>query len=180
MATVGSTELFRRFDAAEQRLCISFNRWSDRNALRVFFATVSRLGNGVFWYVLILSLPVVSGIEGGLRALQFTLTGTIGVLLYKWMKQRWVRERPYISHLSIRAGTAPLDRYSFPSGHTLHAVCFAVLFAVYFPVLSWIVIPFAALVAVSRVVLGLHYPTDVAMGALLGASLAISSVYLLA
>jgi undecaprenyl-diphosphatase len=180
MASASATELFRRFDAAEQRLCISFNRWSHRNSIRLFFAAISRLGNGVFWYVLILSLPVVAGMSGGIHALQFTTTGFIGVFIYKWMKQHWVRERPYISHLTIRAGTAPLDRYSFPSGHTLHAVSFAILFSVYYPPLAWIVVPFAALVAVSRVVLGLHYPTDVAVGALLGATLAGISINVMA
>jgi len=180
MASISSAELFRRFDAAEQRLCVSFNRWSHRNSIRIFFAAISRLGNGVFWYALILSLPVVAGAQGGMRALQFTVTGFTGVAIYKWMKQRWVRERPYISHLTIRAGTAPLDRYSFPSGHTLHAVSFAILFTVYFPTLAWIVAPFAALVAVSRVVLGLHYPTDVAVGASLGATLALLSINLVA
>ena len=176
MATVRSTDLFRRFDAAEQRLCISFNRWSHRNSIRQFFAVVSRLGNGVFWYVLILALPLARGANGGVRALQFTLTGIVGVLLYKWLKQRFVRERPYISHLSIRMGTAPLDRYSFPSGHTLHAVSFAILFVAYFPMLAWLVVPFASLVAISRVVLGLHYPTDVAVGALIGTALACASI----
>jgi undecaprenyl-diphosphatase len=102
------------------------------------------------------------------------------VLLYKFLKQRFVRERPYISHLRIRVGARPLDRYSFPSGHTLHAVSFAILFSFYFPVLLWIVVPFAALVALSRVVLGLHYPTDVAVGALIGASLALASLSLVA
>jgi undecaprenyl-diphosphatase len=55
-------------------------------------------------------------------------------------------------------------------------VCFAILFAVYFPMLAWLVVPFAALVAISRVVLGLHYPTDVAVGALLGTALACISI----
>ena len=69
-------------------------------------------------------------------------------------------------------GAAPLDRYSFPSGHTLHAVSFTVLATAYFPALGWVLVPFASLVAASRVVLGLHYPTDVLAGALLGTMLA--------
>lgn len=176
---IATDELIRRFDAAEERLCVSFNRLSDPRAIRLFFAAISRLGNGVFWYVLILALPLVSGAQGTLRAVQFTITGFAGVALYKWLKHRFVRERPYISHLRIRVGTAPLDRYSFPSGHTLHAVSFAILFTAYFPLLTWIVVPFAALVALSRVVLGLHYPTDVAVGALIGAGMAVLSMSVL-
>lgn len=175
MATA-SSNLFRRVDAAEERLCLSFNRLSHRKAIRVFFSAISRLGDGVFWYTLILSLPVLFGLAGGLHAIQMSITGFSGVFIYKWLKQRFVRERPYISHLSIRAGTVALDRYSFPSGHTLHATSFAIMFCAYFPVLLWVVVPFAILVAISRVILGLHYPTDVAVGALLGAALAMTSI----
>jgi len=176
MAIATSAELIRRCDAAEERLCVAFNRWSDRRAIRMFFATISRLGNGVFWYAFILILPVFFGATGGARALQMIVTGAIGIAIYKWLKQHFVRERPYISHLRIRVGTAPLDRYSFPSGHTLHAVCSAIMLTAYFPIFAWIVVPFAVLVAVSRVVLGLHYPTDVAVGAAIGAGLAITSM----
>jgi undecaprenyl-diphosphatase len=180
VALANSADLIRRFDAAEERVCIAFNRWSDYRSIRLFFAAVSRLGNGMFWYAWIVVLPVTFGATGSWRALQIMTTGAIGIVIYKWLKRRFVRERPYISHLRIRVGAAPLDRYSFPSGHTLHAVCYAVLLTAYFPSMGWIVIPFAALVALSRVVLGLHYPTDVAVGAAIGASLAIVSMSLLA
>jgi undecaprenyl-diphosphatase len=69
-----------------------------------------------------------------------------------------------------------LDLYSFPSGHTLHAVSFTILAVASFPGLAWLCVPFATLVAMSRVVLGLHYPSDVAAGALLGAALAALSM----
>ena len=54
---------------------------------------------------------------------------------------------------------------SFPSGHTLHAASFTILALSSFPELGWLLVPFSSLVAVSRVVLGLHYPSDVAAGA---------------
>ena len=62
--------------------------------------------------------------QGALVALQMAVAALFGLALYRQIKHRLVRERPYISHASIRLGTAPLDRYSFPSGHTLHAVSF--------------------------------------------------------
>jgi undecaprenyl-diphosphatase len=105
------------------------------------------------------------------------VTGLAGLVIYKQLKHRLVRERPYISLLGIRLGTAPLDRYSFPSGHTLHAVTFTVVATAHVPELWFVLGPFTLLVAASRVVLGLHYPTDVAAGALIGATLAGSCLW---
>ena len=111
-------------------------------------------------------------------AVQMALTGGFGVLLYKALKHRLVRERPYISLVGVRAGLAPLDRYSFPSGHTLHTVSFTSMLASFEPALAVIAAPFAVLVAASRVILGLHYPTDVLVGAAIGAGIASVSMAL--
>jgi undecaprenyl-diphosphatase len=89
-----------------------------------------------------------------------------------------VRERPYITHCAIRCVSAPLDRYSFPSGHTLHAVSFTLIFASYFPEWTGALSALTLLIALSRVVLGLHYPTDVAAGAMLGGAIATVSLRL--
>ncbi len=170
---------FHRADAAEYQLCLRMNSACRLPGVRRLFAIISRLGNGVFWYTLMLLLPAAYGEAGLYPALRMALVGVIGLLLYKYLKSRLTRERPYITLDGIVAGTPALDRYSFPSGHTLHAVSFTVLVCYSFPALAWLCIPFAVLVAASRVVLGLHYPTDVLAGAGIGASLAIASIKLL-
>lgn len=136
------------------------------------FAAVSRLGDGMFWYGLMLALPFWYGSAGVTVALQMAGVGLAGLVIYRMLKERLVRERPCNLHPHIRAGARALDRYSFPSGHTLHAVSFTLVATSTFPELGWLLAPFAVLVAMSRVVLGLHYPSDVAAGALLGALLA--------
>ena len=179
MNGVRSAELFRRVDAMEHSWCLRLNRGCSKPAVREIFAAISKLGDGVFWYVLILLLPVIYG-EPALRpALRMAVVGLVGLALYKYLKSRLVRERPYISLAGITPGTRALDRYSFPSGHTLHAVSFTTLAVTSFPELAWLLVPFAALIATSRVVLGLHYPSDVAAGAVIGAALAVLSMLLM-
>lgn len=172
MQALPARQMFDRIDAAEYRLCLRLNRGSDLRWVRGVFALASRLGDGIVWYLLMLALPVLYGSDGIVPSVQMALTALAGVALYKWLKAKLVRERPCISLAGIRAVVAPLDRYSFPSGHTLHAVCMTLLATSHFPELGWLLWPFTLLVAGSRPVLGLHYPTDVLAGALLGASLA--------
>jgi undecaprenyl-diphosphatase len=160
-----------RVDAAEFGLCRTLNALSGRPPVRRLFQVVSRLGNGAIWYALLLVLPLWRGRAAVRPALVMALTGIIGVALYKLLKQTLVRERPFITHSGISLQGAPLDRYSFPSGHTLHAVAFTWQAVAHFPALGWVLVPFASLVAASRVVLGLHYPTDVLVGAAIGAVL---------
>ena len=90
---------------------------------------------------------------------------------------RRVIENLSTSHRNV---LIPLDRYSFPAGHTLHAVLFTSLAVAQLPVLGLLLMPFAILVALSRVVLGLHDPTDVLVGAALAAALAALSNHWLA
>jgi undecaprenyl-diphosphatase len=172
------TMAFARFDAAELKFCRYLNRSSRSSPVRQLFRAVSWLGDGWIWYAVVLALPLFYGAAGVQAALHLTATGALGVLLYKLIKNRAVRERPYITHCAIECASAPLDRYSFPSGHTLHAVCFTLMLTAYLPDWAAAVGALAALIALSRVILGLHYPTDVAAGALLGALLGLGSVML--
>lgn len=165
---------FAHFDQLELRFCRYLNRSSGLPTPRAFFHAISRLGDGWIWYGLILFLVMAPG--GAPAAAHLALTGGVGLLTYKLIKRHAVRERPFITHPAINCAAAPLDRYSFPSGHTLHAVCFAVLGAHYLPELALPLAGFAFLVALSRIVLGLHYATDVAAGALLGGGLAFASL----
>lgn len=164
---------FAAIDVLEYRLCRWIHRAGQYRPLRRLFAGVSRLGDGVIWYTLLLILPLAAGKAGLVAALSMVVGALAGLLIYKALKAVLVRERPFISHPDIDCLTAPLDRYSFPSGHTLHAVFFAVVASAWFPVLGPVLFLFAALVAVSRPVLGLHYPTDVLVGGLIGWLLAL-------
>ena len=170
---------FVRVDQAEQRICTFANSACRRRAVRSLLSGVSRLGDGIFWYLLMASMPLCVGLdrlEYGLRvSAQMLAAGAFGLVLYKILKKKLVRERPFVGLIGIECVIPPFDRYSFPSGHTLHAVLFTAIAIHHVPALALILVPFALLVAGSRVVLGLHYPTDVLVGAALGAVVAAAS-----
>lgn len=171
MPSSKASRFFELVDQREFALCQSVNRSLRFRPVLGYFQLVSRLGDGWFWYALILALPMLRPADGLPVALLMAGCGLVCTLAYKYLKSRLVRERPFISFPAIHCGTPPLDRYSFPSGHTLHAVCFTTILGVMAPALLLPLLPFTLSVAASRVVLGLHYPSDVLAGAVLGGTL---------
>lgn len=154
--------------------CSMERRWVHRP-----FAVVSRLGDGVFWYGLIAVLILIKGREGFAVGLHMLATSFVALVLYKSLKHATRRERPCHYAVGIVQGAPLLDRYSFPSGHTLQAVVFTTVAVFYYPGLALILVPFTLLVASSRIVLGLHYPSDVLVATILGLTLGYTSIVLL-
>jgi len=167
-----------RFGEREQAWCLSANRWGARRAVRAYFRVVSRLGDGAFWYALMLALAVVDGWRGLDAAAHMAIVGGVATLLYRRLKDWTRRPRPFAQDERIRAWIPPLDEYSFPSGHTLHAVGFSVVACAYYPALACLLLPFTVSVAISRVVLGMHYPSDVAAATGIGLALGLATLCL--
>lgn len=160
----------------EAPVCRAWSRPREQQWVHRFFAMVSRLGDGVFWYSLIAVLPLADGWNGLTASLHMLLTGGVALALYKSLKGVTRRERPCNAVEDIAAVIPPLDHYSFPSGHTLHAVSFTTVALWYYPELAWALIPFTLLVATSRVVLGLHYPSDVLVASAIGLALGYAGI----
>jgi undecaprenyl-diphosphatase len=156
----------------ERAICIAANRWAARSGIRRFFGAVSRLGDGPAWYALAATLAVFGGEAGIETAKQLVVTAAATLPLYGALKRGARRPRPCAASADIRAWVAPLDEFSFPSGHTLHAVAFSMVATAMFPLLGWLLWPFTVAVALSRVILGLHYPSDVLVAAALGVAIA--------
>lgn len=162
----------------ESTLCLICNRWGQRPWVRQYFSVISRLGDGVFWYVLMALLVLFDGLRGLVAITHMAATGAAALLLY-WVLKRWTRRpRPFVADRRILPLMPPLDEFSFPSGHTLHAVVLTLIALVWYPVLVWLLIPFTASVGASRVVLGLHYPSDVLAATWIATLLAALSLFL--
>lgn len=175
----GTDSLFRLSDALESGLCHRMNRGVNLPWFREYCRIVSRLGNGVIWYTMLAAMPLVGGLEVLPETVHVGLTALAGVAIYKLCKKLLQRERPFVTHSGISCVGRPLDRGSFPSGHTIHAVSFTIMLGTLYPAMLWMLLPLAMSIAVSRVVVGHHYPSDVVMGGLIGWGLASASLALL-
>lgn len=169
--------VFDRLDTLEWQLCQRLGRL---NFYRPWLATLrlaSKLGDWPAWVALVLLQPLLHDTLGLWRMCQYAITALVAIGVYRLLKTRLCRERPFITfHDSIRCSEPARDRYSFPSGHTMHAVMFSVLTVAHAPALLPVVIPLTLLIALSRIGLGLHYLSDVAAGALLGLGFAQASL----
>ncbi len=163
-------ERIARWDGA---VALRLNRGVGRSRwMCAAFRMVSRLGDGIAWYALMLALLLRFGPDAVPAVLHMIAAGLVCTALYKLIKNGTVRPRPYEAQPGIMLFAAPLDHFSFPSGHTLHAVAFSLVALAYYPWLAWFAVPFTLLVAASRVMLGLHYPSDVLAGVAIGAAVA--------
>ncbi len=153
---------------ADRIVTIALNGLVRWKLIRSFFAAISWLGDGRIWYATMLMLPLLRGEEGIRAAMHMAFTGLITLGIYKSVKGATQRPRPAAVYEAVEQGTRALDEYSFPSGHTMHAVVFTTIVCEWYPSSFPIFGVFTLLTGISRVVLGLHYPTDVVLGAVFG------------
>jgi len=158
--------------------CARLNRLNRLEYPARFFAMISRAGDGAIWYGLLILLPLLYGSPGLVASGHMAVTGLACLALYRWLKVRTGRPRPFMTSSAIFRREPPLDEYSFPSGHTLHAVAFSLVLASHLPQWTALALAFTLLVTLSRPILGLHYPTDVIAGAAIGGVVACSSILL--
>ena len=111
-----------RYDVALCRWC---GRAQRRRALLALFRLASRLGDGGIWFALVALLPILYGGEALAAVRDMAAASIVSLVAYKVIKHAIGRERPHRADASIVLAARELDRYSFPSGHTLHAAAFS-------------------------------------------------------
>lgn len=129
---------------------------------------ITHVGGATFTLTSLFLLISFGGTTIQTWAFHGLLSLTLSHIIVHFIKMFYCRERPYINLTNVNLCDNPLKDYSFPSGHTTAAFSIAVVFALHSALLAILLLPIAFLIGLSRMYLGLHYPTDCIIGALLG------------
>ncbi|WP_261844586.1 phosphatase PAP2 family protein [Aliamphritea ceti] len=160
--------MFQRLQLLDTQLYLRIYNCYELPHMAVFSRWISRLGDGIAYLLFGLILFWLEPVDGSEFFQASLLTFSIEVPLYLLLKQLIKRNRP-CDHLNgVTPAIKPADQFSFPSGHAAAAFAFASMLSLYYPSLSETALIIAGLIGLSRVLLGVHYPTDILAGAVLG------------
>jgi undecaprenyl-diphosphatase len=106
------------------------------------------------------------------------LSATLALVVAQVIAALWDRARPYEAHASAHLFISRSPDSSFPSDHATVAFALAVAVFIWHRRAGWLMLAMATVLAVSRVAVGTHYPSDVLGGAAIGAACALVVHYL--
>jgi undecaprenyl-diphosphatase len=158
-------------EARDHRLMRRVHRWRAPKWIRVWMMLATRCGDGWIWYLLGAILLLFGGRQRFLALGSGAVAVAVGILLFKLLKNASHRVRPCQLEPHCWSAILPPDRFSFPSGHSITAFAVATCIGLYYPQLSDLLLFIAVCVAASRIVLGMHFLSDVVAGSLMGGGL---------
>jgi undecaprenyl-diphosphatase len=173
------TKLLTNMYDFECKLFRSVNRHFDHKLLNFYFRNITHLGGATATIAACIFLMFFT--RGLVQATSIASAASLLIshLPVAIVKKLYPRKRPYLALLETKVAANPLEDHSFPSGHTTAIFSVIIPFILYMPQLAIILLPLALSIGYSRMYLGLHYPSDVLAGCLLGCSSGFFSYILL-
>lgn len=166
--------------ANDHRLMRKVNKWPAPKWVRYFAIVATRAGDGWLWYLTGLLVLLLGGDERFTAIAAAGSAAVVGIGIFVSLKKISGRRRPCEIEPHVWAHLLPPDQFSFPSGHTITAFAVAVAIGAFYPALLGILLFCALSIATSRILLGMHFLSDVVVGAVVGSGLALSSYSLFA
>ena len=166
--------------AADQRIMRRLNHWRAPRWLQWWMIAATLCGDGWLWAAYALAVLLAGGPARFEAAASAGIAVVAGVLLFRFIKRKVGRKRPCHLEAHCWSRLLPPDQFSFPSGHSITAFAVAASLGSFYPTLLAGLLFCAVSVAISRILLGMHFLSDVLAGCTIGAGLGYVSAYLLA
>jgi len=144
------------------------HRWSAPKWVRLWMICATRGGDGWLWYVLGAFLLVFGGPHGLRVAGEAGFAAGLGIVVFLGLKRAAGRRRPCTLEPHCWANLLPPDQFSFPSGHTITAFAISTPLIAQYPSAAPGILFCAMSIAASRIILGMHFLSDVIAGGVLG------------
>src|SRR5579864_6135042 len=160
----------------DHRVMRRVNRWKAPRWIRYWMIAATRIGDGWLWYGLA-GILLIAGGPNRFAAVSVAASAALaGVVVFKGLKKISHRPRPCHLEPHCWSKVLPPDRFSFPSGHTMTAFSIALVLGYFYPSLQAPLLFLAVSIGVSRIVLGMHFVSDVLAGMVLGAALGCGAI----
>jgi undecaprenyl-diphosphatase len=167
--------MFHYIATRDFKLMRKVNKWPAPQWIRHASIIATRAGDGWLWYAAGLLILLFGGDNRFTAVAAAGSASGVGIGIFVSLKHISGRKRPCEIEPHCWAHVLPPDQFSFPSGHTITAFAVAVSLGAFYPVLLGILLVCAFAIATSRILLGMHFLSDVAVGALVGTGLALTS-----
>lgn len=163
----------------DHKLMRRVNQWYPPRWVRLWALWATRAGDGWLWYGVGVLILLFGGPQRFLAIGAAALAAGCGVLLFLNIKKAAGRRRPSCFQGHCWANLLPPDRFSFPSGHTITAFAVAVSVSRFYPDATFPLLFCAISIAASRILLGMHFLSDVLVGAVIGTGLALACTWMM-
>jgi undecaprenyl-diphosphatase len=164
--------------ARDHTLMRRLNRWHPPRWVQVWMILASRGGDGWLWGAFGAAILLFGDADRFRAVGAGAIAVACGIAIFLALKKAANRRRPCAFEPHCWATLLPPDQFSFPSGHTITAFAVALSLSHFYPDLTVGLLFCALSVAASRILLGMHFLSDVIAGAAIGSLLARAVILL--